>query len=315
MPSDQPIGSLFPRLFQRIADSIVIGESIFIDDNLSGNYTLLDYAYEGAQKLTFPNILRFTATIICLDGSMTATINGRTFQVGKDDLLLVKNGSIVERVTCSANLKTIAMAFADWKQGELMGRQIMDAESFLVHRSIPVQLHLESSLRESYVRLYQEVKLLCEKAQGPYRDALIGHFLCMSSDLFLSMLDEAGKNEESRSREQEIYLKFMDDLQLYASRERSVSFYADRCCVSPKHFSKMVRLASGKVPVTLIKDRVIIEAKALLSSTQMSVREIADTLHFQTDSFFCRYFRQKTGMTPTAFREGQSAPESINDCA
>ena len=303
MPSDQPIGSLFPRLFQRIADSIVIGESIFIDDNLSGDYTLLDYAYEGAHKLSFPNILRFTATIICLEGSMTATINGRTFQVGEDDLLLVKNGSIVESVTCSADFKTIAMAFADRKYYELMGRQIMYAESFLIHRSIPVRLHLESSLRESYVRLYKEVKILYEKAQGPYKKALIGHFLGISSDLFLSMLDAAGKDEERRPREQEIYLKFMDDLQVYACRERNVSFYADRCCVSPKHFSKMVRLASGKVPVSLIKDRVIVEAKALLSSTQMSVREIADTLHFQSDSFFCRYFRQRTGMTPTAFRK------------
>lgn len=181
----------------------------------------------------------------------------------------------------------------------------MYAESFLIHRSIPVRLHLESSLRESYVRLYKEVKVLYEKAQGPYKKALIGHFLGISSDLFLSMLDAAGKDEESRPREQEIYLKFMDDLQVYACRERNVSFYADRCCVSPKYFSKMVRLASGKVPVSLIKDRVIIEAKALLSSTQMSVREIADTLHFRSDSFFCRYFRQNTGMTPTAFRNAE----------
>ena len=306
MPSDRPIGSLFPRLFQKVADSIIVGESIFIDDNLSGNYTLLDYVYEGAQKLSFPNILRFTTTVICLEGSMTATINGRIFQTGKDDLLLVKNGSIVESLTCSADLKTIAMAFADVNEGELMGRQIVDARSFLVHRSIPVRLHLETQLRESYVRLYQEVKVLYEMAQGSYKKALISHFLCMSSDLFLSMLDAAGKDEEHHSREQEIYLKFMDDLQVYASRERNVSFYADRCCVSPKHFSKMVRLASGKVPVRLIKDRVIIEAKALLASTRMCVREIADTLHFQTDSFFCRYFRQETGMTPTEFREGIS---------
>lgn len=141
-----------------------------------------------------------------------------------------------------------------------------------------------------------------DKARGSYRKALVSHFLCMSSDIFLSILDAAGKDEENCTREQEIYLKFMDDLQVYARRERSVSFYADRCCVSPKHFSKMVRLASGKVPVRLIRDRVIIEAKALLSSTQMSVREIAETLHFQTDSFFCRYFRQETGMTPTDYR-------------
>lgn len=299
---ERPIESLFPRLFQKMTESIVIGNSIFINDNLSGGYTLLDYAYGNSQKLSFPCILKATASIICCEGKLTATINGRDFRIGKDDVLIVRNGSIVENLSCSTDLKTIAMAFADRQEGELMGRQIQDAQSFIFHRSIPVCLHLGTALRESYVGMYRKVKAIYGSLEAPYNKALMEHFLGMSSSIFLSLLDAAGKETQIRSREHEIYLHFMDDLQIYATQERSVSFYADRCCVSPKHFSKMVHLASGKVPVRLIKERVIIEAKALLSSTSMSVREIADALHFQTDSFFCRYFRQETGMSPLEYR-------------
>jgi len=302
MSTEQPIESLFPRLFQKMTESIVIGDSIFIDDNLNGGYTLLDYAYYDSQKMFFPCILRTTAAIICSEGNMTVSINDRVFHVGKDDVLIARNGSIVESLSCSANLKTIAMAFTDCQEGELMGRQIQDAQSFLFHRSIPVCLHLDTFLRESYVTMYKEVKTLYGIINDPYKGALMEHFLDMSSSIFLSLLDSAGKETQIRSREQEIFLQFMDDLQLYATQERSVSFYADRCCVSPKHFSKMIHLASGKVPVRLIKERVIIEAKVLLSSTGMSVREIADALHFQTDSFFCRYFKQETGMSPMEYR-------------
>lgn len=293
---------MFPQQFQRKADSIVIGESIFIDDNLSGGCSLLDYSYSDDQYLFFPNILRFTAVIICSEGHLDATVNGQSFKIGKDDVLIARNGSILEDLSCSTDLKTIAMAFTDRKESELMGRHIQEAESFLFHRSVPVRLHLDASLGESYVNMYKEVKALYGRMDGPYKDMLMEHFLYMSSDIFLSMIDLATKEKENHPREQEIFLKFMDDLQIYATEKRDVSFYADRCCVSPKHFSKMVRLASGKAPVRLIKDRVILEAKALLASTSMSVRDIADTLHFQTDSFFCRYFRQETGMTPSEYR-------------
>lgn len=105
------------------------------------------------------------------------------------------------------------------------------------------------------------------------------------------------------SRREEVFLHFMDDLQLYATRERSVQFYADRLCISPKHFAKLVRQASGKLPMEHIRSHVIIEAKTLLRSSEMTIREIADALYFPTDSFFCHYFKQNTGISPSTYRK------------
>ena len=107
---------------------------------------------------------------------------------------------------------------------------------------------------------------------------------------------------KSESRQEEVYLRFLDDLQLYANRERSVKFYADKLCISPKHFSRLVRKASGKLPMEHIQQRVIIEAKTLLCSTDMTIHEIADALNFPTDSFFCRYFKHETGCSPSDYR-------------
>ena len=85
--------------------------------------------------------------------------------------------------------------------------------------------------------------------------------------------------------------------------ERSVKFYSDRLCISPKYFSKLVRQASGKLPMEHIQQRVIIEAKSLLRSTNITIREIADALNFPTDSFFCRYFKHETGLSPSDYRQ------------
>lgn len=73
--------------------------------------------------------------------------------------------------------------------------------------------------------------------------------------------------------------------------------------LSPKYFSKLVRQASGKLPMEHIQQRVIIEAKSLLRSTNITIREIADALNFPTDSFFCRYFKHETGLSPSDYRQ------------
>ena len=135
----------------------------------------------------------------------------------------------------------------------------------------------------------------------------------IATGVFVSVMGNKPLNNDvsfESKREHELYIQFMDDLQLFAGKERTVSFYADRCCVSPKYFSKMIHRASGKTPLQLIRERVIIEARILLSSTDMSIQQIADTLNFPNDSFFCRYFRQEVQMSPMRYREmytGQKA--------
>ena len=98
----------------------------------------------------------------------------------------------------------------------------------------------------------------------------------------------------------------MDDLQRFCTQERSVEFYAGRRCVCAKYFARQVRAVSGKSPGRIIRERVLIEAKAMLNSTDLSVRQISDTLHFPNESFFCRWFKEASGLTPTAFRSGRN---------
>lgn len=101
------------------------------------------------------------------------------------------------------------------------------------------------------------------------------------------MIGTCAQPAEGLSRQEEVFLRFKDDLQLYANRERTVQFYADRLCISPKHFSKLIRLASGKLPMEHIRKHVTVEAKTMLRASDMTVQEIADALIFPTDSFFC----------------------------
>ena len=60
---------------------------------------------------------------------------------------------------------------------------------------------------------------------------------------------------------------------------------------------------AGKKAGDLIRDRVLLEAKRLLTNADMSVTEIAYDLNFQDNSYFNRFFKKNVGVTPDEFRK------------
>ena len=84
--------------------------------------------------------------------------------------------------------------------------------------------------------------------------------------------------------------------------ERQVSYYADRLCVSPKHLSAVAKELSGMTAGEWIERYVVMEAKMLLKSTNLSVQEISNRLNFSNQSFFGKYFKHQTGFSPSEYR-------------
>lgn len=294
------------RLFRLMGRQIANGKTIVIDDNLSGEYNLFETFGLDSNPFVFPYKSTFTCAIVCVEGSLEVVINRKVFSVGPNDALIVQNGSILENLSTFGNLKTVAMAFAESGENALFNRTSLDANSYLMHRSVPLMVHCPEVEISSFLNLYADVMKLYATINPEYHYEIMKGFFCIASASFLSMLQSQPFQDDGfckGKRETDLYLQFMDNLQLYGKKERTVSFYADKCCVSPKHLSKMIRQASGKSPIQLIKERVIIEAKVLLSSSDMTIRQIADELNFPTDSFFCRYFKEEVKMSPIQYRE------------
>lgn len=300
-----PVNQILLRFFNRINEGMVVGKSIFIGDNLDIERNMLDFDVSYSRPYSYPFKLTFTAAILCYKGSIRTTVNRHEYVVGCNDTLIVQSGSIVEFLSGSDDLKIIAMAFEDKGNESLFNSSTMNANSYIMHRSVPMLLHLEDDEMQMQKRLYKEIRQFYSKVDVTYRSEVVKGYLYVSVATFLSKLGGISMQEKvlyEGSRENELYLQFMDDLQMFGNKERTVSFYADRCCVSPKYFSKMIHLASGKTPIQLIKERVIVEAKVLLNSTDMSIQEIAEALNFPNDSFFCRYFKQEVKMSPMKYR-------------
>ena len=105
-----------------------------------------------------------------------------------------------------------------------------------------------------------------------------------------------------RNRQRAMYEQFMLLLNKHHCREHSIKFYADQICISPKHLSAVIKQISGRSAAEWIDEYVILEAKNLLRYSTMNIQEIAYYLNFTTQSFFGKYFKRLTGMTPGQYR-------------
>ena len=84
-----------------------------------------------------------------------------------------------------------------------------------------------------------------------------------------------------------------------------VGEYASEIHITPKHLSQTLKELTGKTAKELIQDRLLVEAKRLLLHTNLSIKDVAYQLGFEEPLHFSGFFRQKTTLSPSSFREEQ----------
>ena len=77
--------------------------------------------------------------------------------------------------------------------------------------------------------------------------------------------------------------------------------YASKLNISEKHLNRIVKNCLNKTSSSLIQERVILEAKRMLMHSELNVTEISVALGFNESSYFIRFFKKKTGVTPMGF--------------
>ena len=96
--------------------------------------------------------------------------------------------------------------------------------------------------------------------------------------------------------------KYNDLLAANVSNERSVDFYAGQLDITPNHLNKSVKTVTGRTAITILNEMSIQEAKMQLKHTNQSISDIAFQLGFEDLSYFSRFFKKATGMSPMEYR-------------
>ena len=82
----------------------------------------------------------------------------------------------------------------------------------------------------------------------------------------------------------------------------TVAYFADKCCYSTNYFGELVKAATGRTAKDFISDRLLRAAQALLSDEEKSISMVSQCLGFEYPQHFVRFFKSKTGKTPSQWR-------------
>lgn len=97
--------------------------------------------------------------------------------------------------------------------------------------------------------------------------------------------------------------KFKELVLLHYLEEKSVSAYAEKLFVTPKHLNDCVKISFGKTAKEIINEVLLLDAKMMLARQEVSIKEIADRLNFEDYSHFVKFFKTQTGLSPAKFRK------------
>lgn len=125
-------------------------------------------------------------------------------------------------------------------------------------------------------------------------------FMCIAEVIMLYSQQVVNIRITHSEQLAEQFFKHLHDYHIY---EHKPAFYADKMCLTVRYLSKVLKQVTGKSLNAWVIDFSIIAAKKYLKSTTLTSNQIAEEMNFPNPSFFAKYFKKYTGMTPIQFRE------------
>lgn len=178
--------------------------------------------------------------------------------------------------------------------------------SYTVHEA----LHLAEREETLLDRLLDNLRAECERPIDAFsQDVLVGQIemLLTYADRFYHRQFLTRRTVEHDRDEGSLLSRFETVLTGYFAQEAelplpSVQFFADALKVSPAYLSDMLRIVTGQNTQHHIHQALIEKAKQRLLTTSLTINELAFQLGFEYPQYFSRLFKQKTGLSPVAFR-------------
>lgn len=246
---------------------------------------------------------------LCREGECTAEINMEKYVIKARTLAVVEPSSLV--ALDDGNSAAGDMLFLS---SHLMNEVHLDPgairRSRLDHnKSLPiVRLTKEEfDLMDRYMELLHYNAI--ENADSHYAKyiarTLASAVIYQILQIFMSHAEKditATETEQISTRRMNYVRRFSILLQEHFRRERSVGFYAEKLCISPKYLSHVVKETTGRSAASWIDQYVILEAKNLLRFSGRNVQQVTYDLNFPNQSSFGKYFKHLTGMSPTEYQ-------------
>lgn len=277
-----------------------------------------------------PQVLTYGAILICRKGKARLNVNYKDWELYEGAVITLFPNDVVE-LKVDGDCKSPETENGDCKSPETENgdcKSPQTANSFqaeilkynpslLREASLQLEQTVYSSLREDRCRqdtpvvtniingMFGLLKVYFDQSECTCISQLV---LCQLKAFFIGFHEYLQRNPQYRPDEvksyrvRELFNRFMMLLERDYKISRDVNYYAEKMNISSKYLTNIVNQVTGHTPKTIIDQYVILQLKMHLKRTTQSIKEMAWEFHFADVSFFCRYFKKHTGLTPQQIR-------------
>lgn len=273
-------------------------ESVCYDDFMMSPVVRLKSMTESSFEVS-----NMTVGVIC-NGTAKVVINNRQFELHPNSLFLIREGAKITSfrctkacmgyfVTCSTEfVESIKLDTSDMLSTAVL---FSTKPCFEANRSEVASL---SDICDTARMVASRGALLYDKKI--LASLLTSFYYVVASIINNSMADDANRADGSRA--DELMRQFIAELSASCERERSVEYYAKQLGITPKYLSLICKKKVGANASKVIDGAVVNKAKELLTHSGMSIQEVSERLNFVSQSFFGKYFKQRTGVSPSRYK-------------
>ncbi|HCM35636.1 AraC family transcriptional regulator [Chryseobacterium sp.] len=233
-------------------------------------------------------------------GSMKSQIHFLEYEINTGDIAILQPQLMIETKSLSedAEIITIGLSLDFITEFPILREFVMNNQIRWqpIIRLQPEDVKLQNELLTLIQNFYH-------KKPSSNKTQMLRHLVMV----LISMISEVYSNlPDNKSLVKNRTHEIIDDFYLliskHASQQRSVAFYAEKLHLTPQYLSTFLKQKTGKSVLQWIDYITILHAKTLLKSSNLSIKEISNELHFEETSIFCRYFKRIVGVSPKTYR-------------
>lgn len=249
--------------------------------------------------INYPIRLGMAVAIICRRGSMKLRIGLKNFMVQQDMVMIILPEQIFQLTEMSHDFELSCILLGkDFFDIQNDFKMALDLQSFFLKQP---SVELSERDRKEVMTIFELMKDTIAEKKNFFQKEIVQTYIRILFYKVCSIL-LALKERGIKTRKEEIFEEFISLLSQNFRKEQNIGWYAGKFSLTPKYLSKLIYEVSGKHAGEWIRDYVILEARALLKSSSLTVQQISDELGFSNQSHFGSYFKRYTGVSPRKYK-------------
>lgn len=237
----------------------------------------------------------------CHAGKFNAEINGYPITIQSNEVIFLKPNDSVCEPTVSPDFDGVALCLSLGVLAECATNRNLWRSVYQL-KDNPIISMSEQSIR--MLELYGEiVKAKTNNIPTEFtREILYSTIRSALNEIAENIQPSVLSSNSNVSQGEILFKKFLELISHKRIKPRSVEWYAKQLCVSPKYLSVICKTQSGQTAREIINKLVFADIRNLLKNSDKSIKEITHYLDFPSISFFGKYVKARTGMSPTRYR-------------